>query len=182
MNRPVPDSAAPDHPTGDEIAPDDPGRASLAVSRALRVCWASLPEGVRTVAAAEREFRRLCERALRDLREDAAAFPPERTGSGTGSSSAAAFASPPVFGADPVSGAAPAPPDPVPGRVPEDETLGPIDLDALERGEVPPSLRPDWGGPTWHDVHRPAPPKTVAEQDDEPEDPDEGPTYRLTGG
>ena len=155
--------------------PDDPGRASLAVSHALRLCWASLPADGRTVAAAEAQFRRLCERALRDLREDAAAFPP-------GAAEPVAIVGPIPTGPAAFAAGTVASADPAPGRVPEENAPPPIDLDALDRADAPPPPRPDWGGPNWRDGGRPLPPTSATFADEEEEDDGEGPTYRLTGG
>jgi hypothetical protein len=51
-----------------------PGAADNALRQALAMCWAILPDNRKTVAEAEAELRRLVERALRDLREDAQSF------------------------------------------------------------------------------------------------------------
>lgn len=51
-----------------------PGAADNALRQALAMCWAILPDNRKNVAEAEAELRRLVERALRDLREDAQSF------------------------------------------------------------------------------------------------------------
>jgi hypothetical protein len=44
------------------------------IGQAVSTCWLMLPEEERTVEALEREVRRLVDRALKDLKEDMAAF------------------------------------------------------------------------------------------------------------
>jgi hypothetical protein len=44
------------------------------IRRAIQYCWMSLPPEKQNVDAVEKEIRRLVDRALRDLREDASAF------------------------------------------------------------------------------------------------------------
>jgi hypothetical protein len=51
-----------------------PGAADHALRQALAMCWAILPDNRKNVAEAETELRRLVERAIRDLREDAQSF------------------------------------------------------------------------------------------------------------
>ena len=51
-----------------------PQAADQAVRHALSACWMTLPKGKKTVEHVEAEFRRLVERAIKDLREDAKAF------------------------------------------------------------------------------------------------------------
>ena len=51
-----------------------PGAADNALRQALAMCWAILPDNRKNVAEAEAELRRLVERAIRDLREDAQSF------------------------------------------------------------------------------------------------------------
>ena len=45
-----------------------------AVRQAISTCWMILPDGNRTVAAVEAEVRRVVERALANLRDDASVF------------------------------------------------------------------------------------------------------------
>lgn len=51
-----------------------PGMVDQQLRQAIQTCWWSLPKAKRTVAGVEAEIRRLVERALKDMREDAAAF------------------------------------------------------------------------------------------------------------
>jgi hypothetical protein len=52
-----------------------PGFAVVGLLRsALSLCSSIIPSDVRTVGAVENEFRRLVDRAIRDMHEDAAAF------------------------------------------------------------------------------------------------------------
>jgi hypothetical protein len=51
-----------------------PQAVDQAVRQAITTCWMLLPEGKKTVAAVEAEIRRLVERALQNLKEDAQAF------------------------------------------------------------------------------------------------------------
>jgi hypothetical protein len=51
-----------------------PSTVDSQIRQAISVCWAMLPEEKRTVAGVEAEIRRQVERALKDLRDDAAAF------------------------------------------------------------------------------------------------------------
>jgi hypothetical protein len=44
------------------------------IRHAMSTCWMMLPEDQKTVAVLEREIRRLVDRALKDMREDMAAF------------------------------------------------------------------------------------------------------------
>lgn len=44
------------------------------IRQAISLCWTMLPEGKKNVANVETEIRRVVERALKDLRDDAAAF------------------------------------------------------------------------------------------------------------
>ncbi len=58
-----------------DLSDNDPGGADQLVRSALRKCWHALPPDRQTVAEVERVFRRLTERALRDLLEDSGDFP-----------------------------------------------------------------------------------------------------------
>jgi hypothetical protein len=51
-----------------------PQMVDQEIRRAISWCWMVLPEGQKTVEAVEREIRRLVDRALKDLKEDMAAF------------------------------------------------------------------------------------------------------------
>lgn len=51
-----------------------PQAVDQLVRQAITTCWMLLPEGKKTVADVEREIRRLVDRALANLREDARAF------------------------------------------------------------------------------------------------------------
>jgi hypothetical protein len=44
------------------------------IRQAISTCWMMLPEEEKTIEALEREVRRLVDRALKDLKEDMAAF------------------------------------------------------------------------------------------------------------
>jgi hypothetical protein len=51
-----------------------PGHVDQFVRQAISQLWMVLPEGRRTVDEVEKQFRRIVDRALKDQREDAAAF------------------------------------------------------------------------------------------------------------
>lgn len=51
-----------------------PGQVDQSIRHAIHFCWMSLPEDKRTVEEVEHQIRRLVDRALENLREDAAAF------------------------------------------------------------------------------------------------------------
>jgi hypothetical protein len=51
-----------------------PQAVDNAVRQAISTCWVILPEGKRSVDAVEAEVRRVVERALANLRDDASAF------------------------------------------------------------------------------------------------------------
>jgi hypothetical protein len=51
-----------------------PQQVDEHIRHAIQFCWMSLPKERQTAPEVEKEIRRLVERALRDLREDAAAF------------------------------------------------------------------------------------------------------------
>jgi hypothetical protein len=51
-----------------------PQAVDQAVRQAITFCWMVLPQGRKSVEAVEAEIRRIVERALKDLREDAQAF------------------------------------------------------------------------------------------------------------
>ncbi len=69
--------------TGEQLGPGDGGKMrealgphalDQAIRQAISICWMLLPEGKKSVEAVEAEVRRVVDRALKDLREDAAAF------------------------------------------------------------------------------------------------------------
>ncbi len=51
-----------------------PHQVDQAVRQAITMCWYSLPEGKRTVGNVEAQIRRLMDRALDNMREDAGHF------------------------------------------------------------------------------------------------------------
>ncbi|MCC6682961.1 MAG: hypothetical protein IT445_18840 [Phycisphaeraceae bacterium] len=51
-----------------------PGQADASIRQTLQMLWMSLPRSKKNPDDVEREFRRLVERALRDMREDFDAF------------------------------------------------------------------------------------------------------------
>jgi len=51
-----------------------PQAVDNAIRQAVVTCWMMLPEGNKNVAAVDAEIRRIVERALANLKEDAAAF------------------------------------------------------------------------------------------------------------
>jgi hypothetical protein len=51
-----------------------PNAVDQMVRQAISTCWMALPQGRKTVDAVESEIRRLVDRALKDLRDDATAF------------------------------------------------------------------------------------------------------------
>jgi hypothetical protein len=51
-----------------------PGHVDHAVRQAINFCWMMLPKERKTADNLESEVRRLFERALKDFREDSAAF------------------------------------------------------------------------------------------------------------
>jgi hypothetical protein len=51
-----------------------PGHVDQAIRSAIQACWMALPKDRRTVAEVEKQIRRITERALQSLREDAGAF------------------------------------------------------------------------------------------------------------
>ena len=50
------------------------GHVDQSIRQAVQACWMALPKSRRTVNEVEHQIRRLMERALKDLREDSAAF------------------------------------------------------------------------------------------------------------
>jgi hypothetical protein len=51
-----------------------PGQVDQTVRQAIQMCWMMLPADGRTLDEVERQVRRIVERALKDLRDDASAF------------------------------------------------------------------------------------------------------------
>ena len=51
-----------------------PGQVDQIIRQAIQFCWMVLPEDKRTIEEVERQIRRLVDRALDNLREDATAF------------------------------------------------------------------------------------------------------------
>jgi hypothetical protein len=53
---------------------NDPGRVDTLVRAAVHGCWDALPDYRQSVEECERLVRKLVDRAIRDLREDATLF------------------------------------------------------------------------------------------------------------
>jgi hypothetical protein len=51
-----------------------PGQVDTAVRQAIHCCWMALPRDRKTTDELEVQLRRIMDRALRDFREDLAAF------------------------------------------------------------------------------------------------------------
>ncbi len=51
-----------------------PGQLDWQVRQAIQFCWMMLPEDSKTVDELEKQFRRIVDRAIKDLRDDADAF------------------------------------------------------------------------------------------------------------
>jgi len=51
-----------------------PQQVDEQVRQAISTCWMALPQDRRNIEEVEKQMRRLVDRALRDLREDSAAF------------------------------------------------------------------------------------------------------------
>ena len=51
-----------------------PAQVDQSVRQAMQFCWMMLPENAKTVDELEKQFRRIVERAIKDVREDAEAF------------------------------------------------------------------------------------------------------------
>ncbi len=56
-----------------------PGTIDLAIRQAILQCWMMMPRRRRTVEGVEAELRRVFERAIANLKEDAAALSEEPT-------------------------------------------------------------------------------------------------------
>jgi len=55
-----------------------PGHVDQTVRQTIQSCWMALPKSRRNIEEVEKQVRRIFERALKDFREDAAAFAPEK--------------------------------------------------------------------------------------------------------
>jgi hypothetical protein len=51
-----------------------PGQVDQQVRQAVQMCWMMLPDCSKTVDELEKQFRRIVDRAIKDLRDDADAF------------------------------------------------------------------------------------------------------------
>ena len=51
-----------------------PGHVDQAIRQAMHFCWMMLPKEKRTVDELEKQIRRIVDRAIQDLRNDADAF------------------------------------------------------------------------------------------------------------
>lgn len=51
-----------------------PVQIEQSVRQAMQFCWMMLPEDAKTVDELEKQFRRIVDRAIKDLREDAEEF------------------------------------------------------------------------------------------------------------
>ena len=51
-----------------------PGQVDQQIRQAVQTCWMMLPPNRRNIAEVEKEIRRIVERALQNLRDDAASF------------------------------------------------------------------------------------------------------------
>jgi hypothetical protein len=51
-----------------------PGQVDQQVRQAIQMCWMMLPNENKTVDELEKQFRRIVDRAINDLRDDASAF------------------------------------------------------------------------------------------------------------
>ncbi len=51
-----------------------PGQIDQSVRQAIQMCWMMLPDDGKKVEELEKQFRRIVDRALKDLRDDADAF------------------------------------------------------------------------------------------------------------
>ena len=58
-----------------------PGQIDASIRQTLQMLWMAMPADKKNMDAVEHEFRRLVDRALRDLREDSEAFGGEKKGS-----------------------------------------------------------------------------------------------------
>jgi len=51
-----------------------PSQVDQSVRQAIQMCWMMLPESGKTVDQLEKQFRRIVDRAVKDLRDDAKVF------------------------------------------------------------------------------------------------------------
>lgn len=51
-----------------------PGQVDEQIRQAIHLCWMMLPDDKKTIDELEKQLRRIVDRALQDLREDASAF------------------------------------------------------------------------------------------------------------
>jgi len=51
-----------------------PGQVDQSVRQAIQMCWMMLPDDGKSIDELEKQFRRIVDRAIKDLREDARAF------------------------------------------------------------------------------------------------------------
>jgi hypothetical protein len=51
-----------------------PGQVDQMFRQAIQLCWMALPEDKRTLDELERQIRRMMDRAVKDMREDADQF------------------------------------------------------------------------------------------------------------
>jgi hypothetical protein len=51
-----------------------PGQVDQSVRQAIQLCWMMLPDDGKTVDNLEKQFRRIVDRAIDDLREDTDVF------------------------------------------------------------------------------------------------------------
>jgi hypothetical protein len=51
-----------------------PGQVDQQVRQAIQMCWMMLPADNKTVDELEKQFRRIVDRAIKDLLDDASAF------------------------------------------------------------------------------------------------------------
>jgi protein-arginine kinase activator protein McsA len=51
-----------------------PSQVDQSVRQAIQFCWMMLPDDAKSVDELEKQFRRIVDRAIQDLRDDASAF------------------------------------------------------------------------------------------------------------
>ena len=51
-----------------------PGQIDQSIRQTIMMCWMMLPDGSKSVDEVELQIRRIVDRAIKDLREDAKAF------------------------------------------------------------------------------------------------------------
>jgi hypothetical protein len=51
-----------------------PGQVDEQIRQTIHVCWMMLPDDRKTIDELEKQIRRIIDRAIKDLREDADAF------------------------------------------------------------------------------------------------------------